>query len=98
MPDTPLQNGVAERKNRALMDMVRSMICHSTLPEFLWVEACKTAMHIPNRVPSNYVPKTPYEIRTIKELNFGYMHVWGCLAKAKIYNPHIKKLDPKTIM
>lgn len=98
MPDTPQQNGVAERKNRALMDMVRSMICHSTLPEFLWVEACKTAMHILNRVPSNYVPKTPYEIWTIKELNFGYMHVWGCLAKAKIYNPHIKKLDPKTIM
>ncbi|KAK3037571.1 hypothetical protein RJ639_030754 [Escallonia herrerae] len=49
---TPQQNGVAERQNRTLMDMVRSMICQSTLPEFLWVEALKTAVHILNRVPS----------------------------------------------
>ncbi|KAK3002398.1 hypothetical protein RJ639_021497 [Escallonia herrerae] len=49
---TPQQNGVAERRNRTLMDMVRSMICQSTLPEFLWVEALKTAVHILNRVPS----------------------------------------------
>ncbi|KAK3027621.1 hypothetical protein RJ639_042374 [Escallonia herrerae] len=49
---TPQQNGVAKRRNRTLMDMVRSMICQSTLPEFLWVEALKTAVHILNRVPS----------------------------------------------
>ncbi|KAK2989555.1 hypothetical protein RJ640_023555 [Escallonia rubra] len=48
---TPQQNGVAERRNCTLMDMVRSMICQSTLPEFLWVEALKTAVHILNRVP-----------------------------------------------
>ncbi|KAK3024214.1 hypothetical protein RJ639_044683 [Escallonia herrerae] len=52
---TPQQNGVAERKNRTLMDMVRSMICQSTLPEFLWVEALKTAVHILNRVPKGAV-------------------------------------------
>ncbi|KAK3010223.1 hypothetical protein RJ639_011862 [Escallonia herrerae] len=49
---TPQQNGVAEQRNRTLMDMVRSMICQSTLPEFLWVEALKTVVHILNRVPS----------------------------------------------
>ncbi|KAK2971344.1 hypothetical protein RJ640_016808 [Escallonia rubra] len=49
---TPQQNGVVERRNRTLMDMVRSMICQSTLPEFLWVEALKTAVHILNRVPN----------------------------------------------
>ncbi|KAK2987966.1 hypothetical protein RJ640_011229 [Escallonia rubra] len=50
---TPQQNGVAERRNRTLMDMVRSMICQSTLPEFLWVEALKTAVHILNKVPND---------------------------------------------
>ncbi|KAK3015762.1 hypothetical protein RJ639_005496 [Escallonia herrerae] len=50
---TPQQNGVAERRNRTLMDMVRSMICQSTLLEFLWVEALKTAVHILNRVPNS---------------------------------------------
>ncbi|KAK2965851.1 hypothetical protein RJ640_027138 [Escallonia rubra] len=94
---TPQQNGVAERQNRTLMDMVRSMICQSTLPEFLWVEALKTAMHILNRVPSKSVPKTPFELWIQRKLSLKYFHVWGCLVEAKVYNPHTKKLDPKTI-
>jgi len=32
MPGTPQQNGVAERHNRTLMDMVRSMLSNSSLP------------------------------------------------------------------
>ncbi|KAL5541407.1 hypothetical protein UlMin_043451 [Ulmus minor] len=42
-------NGVAERQNRTLKDMVRSMISHSTLPEKLWGEALKMATYILNR-------------------------------------------------
>ncbi|KAK2997912.1 hypothetical protein RJ639_026101 [Escallonia herrerae] len=94
---TPQQNGVAERKNCTLMDMVRSMICQSTLPEFLWVEALKTAVHILNRVPSKSVPKTPFELWAQRKPSLEYFHVWGSLAEAKVYNPHTKKLDPKTI-
>ncbi|KAK3002003.1 hypothetical protein RJ639_020929 [Escallonia herrerae] len=97
MPGTPQQNGVAERRNRTLMDMVRSMICQSTLPEFLWVEALKTAVHILNRVPSKSVPKTPFELWVQRKPSLEYFHVWGCLAEAKVYNPHTEKLDPKTI-
>jgi transposase InsO family protein len=48
----PQQNGVAERHNRTLMDMVRSMLSYSTLPISLWMKALKTAVHILNRVPS----------------------------------------------
>ena len=61
-PSEPQQNGVAERCNRTLMDMVRSMINYSTLPISLWMEALKTAIHILNQVPSKSVPKTPYEL------------------------------------
>ena len=32
MPGTPQQNGVSERRNRTLMDMVRSMMSNSDLP------------------------------------------------------------------
>jgi transposase InsO family protein len=59
MSGEPQQNGVAERRNRTLMDMVRSMMSYSTLPLSLWMEALKTAIHIHNRVPSKSVPKTP---------------------------------------
>ena len=37
--DEPQQNGVAERRNRTLMGMVRSMMSYSTLPLSLWMEA-----------------------------------------------------------
>ena len=55
-------NGVVERRNRTLQDMVRSMISHSSLPESLWGEALKTAVYILNRVTSKAVAKTPYEL------------------------------------
>jgi transposase InsO family protein len=61
-PGEPQHNGVAERRNPTLMDMVRSMLSYSTLPVRLWMEALKTAIHILNRVPSKAVPKTPYEL------------------------------------
>lgn len=97
MPGTPQQNGVAERRNRTLMNMVRSMLANSKLPLFLWTEALKAAVHILNRVPSKSVPKTPHEIWTGRKPSLKYMKVWGCLAEAKLYNPFLKKLDMKTV-
>nr|GEX10400.1 putative zinc finger, CCHC-type [Tanacetum cinerariifolium] len=91
------QNGVAERRNRTLMHMVRSMLANSNLSEFLWTEALKTAVHILNRVPSKSIPKTPYEIWTGRKPNLRYLRVWGCLAEAKLHNPQSRKLDLKNI-
>ena len=59
---TPQQNGTTERRNRILLDMVQCMLINSSLLEFLWGEAWKTATYILNKVPSIYVPKTPYEL------------------------------------
>ncbi|KAJ0434003.1 putative RNA-directed DNA polymerase [Helianthus annuus] len=97
MPGTPQQNGVAERRNRTLMNMVRSMLANTNLPLFLWTEALKAAVHILNRVPSKSVPKTPYELWTGRKPSLKYMKVWGCIAEAKLYNPLLRKLDPKTV-
>ena len=58
-PGSPDQNGVAERRNRTLMDMVRSMRSNAKLPQFLWIDALKTAAYILNRVPTKAVSKTP---------------------------------------
>ncbi|KAI3796687.1 hypothetical protein L1987_39366 [Smallanthus sonchifolius] len=97
IPGTPQQNGVAERRNRTLMNMVRSMLANSGLPSFLWIEALKAAVHILNRVPSKSVPKNPYALWTGRKPSLRYMKVWGCLAEAKLYNPFLKKLDMKTV-
>ena len=97
MPGSPEQNGVAERRNRTLMDMVRSMISNSTLPDFLWGDALKTAVYILNKVPSKSVPRTPYELWTGKKSNLSHFHIWGCAAEVRPYNPQMRKLDPRTI-
>jgi len=62
MPGKPSMNGVTERRNQTLKDMVRSMISHSTFPESLWGEGLKTKVYIFNKVPSKAVNKTPYEL------------------------------------
>ncbi|KAJ9544433.1 hypothetical protein OSB04_024140 [Centaurea solstitialis] len=49
-PYTPQMNGVSERRNRTLLDMVRSMICRSTLPVSFWGHVLEIAAHILNRV------------------------------------------------
>ena len=59
MPGSPNQNGVTERRNRTLLDMVHSMLSSSKLTKSLWIESLKTAAHILNRVPTKAVPKTP---------------------------------------
>ena len=96
MPGIPQQNGIAERRNRTLLDMVRCMLIHSSLPEFLWGEALKTAAYILNQVPSKSVPKTPYELWSSKKPSLRHFHVWGCKAEVRLYNPQSKKLDPKS--
>ena len=45
-PYSPQSNGVAERKNRTLMDMVNSMLISLGVPENLWGEALVSACYI----------------------------------------------------
>ncbi|KAJ9709816.1 hypothetical protein PVL29_001334 [Vitis rotundifolia] len=97
MPGSPNQNGVAEIRNRTLLDMVRSMLSSSKLPKFLWTEALKTAVYILNRVPTKAVPKTPFELLKGWKPSLRHMRVWGCSSEVRIYNPQEKKLDPRTI-
>uniref|UniRef100_A0A6N2MTR1 Integrase catalytic domain-containing protein n=1 Tax=Salix viminalis TaxID=40686 RepID=A0A6N2MTR1_SALVM len=97
MPGSPTMNGVAERRNRTLKDMVRSMISHSTLPESLWGEALKTATYILNRVPTKATTKNPYELWTGKKPSLKHLHVWGCPAEARPYMPNEKKLDSRMV-
>ena len=51
-PYTSQQNGTAERKNRTIMNMVRSMLKGKHLPKELWGKAVSTATYILNRCPT----------------------------------------------
>ena len=96
-PYNPQQNGVAERKNRTLLNMVRCMMCTTGLPKFLWGEALKTANYICNRTPSKAIEKTSFELWCGRKPSLHHCHVWGCHAEARVYNPNLSKLDSKSI-
>nr|GEY73664.1 hypothetical protein [Tanacetum cinerariifolium] len=53
-------NGVSERRNRTLLDMVRSMMSQTNLPKSFYNYALETAARILNMVPTK-IEKTPYE-------------------------------------
>lgn len=97
LPGSPEPNGVAERRNRTYLDAIRSMMSYSSLPESFWGEALKTAAYILNRVPCKAASEIPYKLWTGRKPSLNHLHVWGCLAEAKLYNPDIKKLDPRTV-
>ncbi|KAL0329430.1 UNVERIFIED_CONTAM: Retrovirus-related Pol polyprotein from transposon TNT 1-94 [Sesamum radiatum] len=61
-PYTPQQNGVSEKKNRILKEMVNSMLSYSGLSDGFWGEAMLTACYLINRVPNKRNNVTPYEL------------------------------------
>ncbi|TLX68109.1 transposase family protein, partial [Labilibacter sediminis] len=77
-PRTPQLNGVAERRNRTLLDMVRSMMSRASLPISFWGYVLETAAHILNLVPTKKVSKTPHEMWCGKTPSLAHIKVWGC--------------------
>ncbi|GJT21757.1 retrotransposon protein, putative, ty1-copia subclass [Tanacetum coccineum] len=73
-PYTPQYNGVSERRNRTLLDMVCFMMSQTTLAKSFWDYALESAARILNMVPTKKVKKTPYEVwhGSIKCIFIGY--------------------------
>nr|GEW95905.1 copia protein [Tanacetum cinerariifolium] len=76
---TSQQNGIAERKNRTLIEATRTMLADSLLSILFWVESVNTACYVQNRVlvtkPHN---KTPYELLLGRTPSIGFMRPFGC--------------------
>nr|GEV73389.1 hypothetical protein [Tanacetum cinerariifolium] len=96
-PYTTQHNGVLERRNRTLLDMVRSMMSQTTLPKSFWDYALETAARILNMVLTKKVEKTPYEVCHGQEPKLSYLKVWCCEAFVKrdtLTKPD--KLEPRS--
>jgi hypothetical protein len=96
-PYTPQQNGVAERKNRTLMDMARTILAEFKSPYNFWAEAINTACHVTNRVYiRKSLNKTPYEVVTDNKPNIKYFRVFGCKCFNLKKGVHLSKFDSKS--
>lgn len=95
---TPQQNGVAERKNRTIMNMVRSMLSGKKVPKCFWPEAVNWIVHVLNRSPTLVVKdKTPEEAWSNHKPTVHYFRVFGCVAHVLVPEAKRKKLDDKSI-
>ena len=79
-PGTPQQNGVVERRNRTLLDMVIIMMSYSSLPISFWGYSLQTAVYILNVVPSKSIQKTPLELWNGHKPSLHHFRIWGCPA------------------
>ncbi|GAU44223.1 hypothetical protein TSUD_399870 [Trifolium subterraneum] len=95
---TPQQNGVSERKNRTLLNMVRSMLAGKNVPKRFWPEAVVWATYVINRSPTLSVnDMTPEEAWSSTKPLVSHFKVFGCIGYVHIPDTQRKKLDPKGI-
>lgn len=95
---TPQQNGIAERKNRTVMNMVRSMLSARKIPKCFWPEAVIWTFYILNRCPTLAVKDvTPQEAWNGVKPTVQHFRVWGCVAHAHVPDEKRGKLDDKSI-
>ena len=77
---------MSERRNRTLLDMVRSMMSLTDLPLSFWGYALETTTFMLNRAPSTSIEMTPYELWFGKKPKLLFLKVWGC-------DTYVKKLQ-----
>ena len=76
--DTPQHNGVAERRNRTIVERIRALLHASGLPKSLWGEAARHIVWLMNRTPTKAVEgKTPFEAAFGKKPDLGEVREWG---------------------
>ncbi|CAI7878660.1 unnamed protein product [Closterium sp. NIES-54] len=95
LPDSPQQNGIAERRIGMVMDVARTSMMHAAAPHFLWPFAVRYAAHQINLHPRDSRPETsPALLWTGKVGDASAFRVWG--SRAFVRDLSADKLSPRT--
>ncbi|KAJ3705098.1 hypothetical protein LUZ61_008803 [Rhynchospora tenuis] len=96
-PYSPQQNGVAERKNRTILDMVRCLLKTKNMPKEFWAEAVQCAVYVQNRCKhASLEDMTPEEAWSGQKPTVKHFKVFGSVAYAHIPDQRRTKLDDKS--
>lgn len=99
--NTPQQNGIAERKNKHLLEVTRALLFTNNVPKYLWGDALLTATYLINRMPTKILNfKTPLNVLKdsypISKLSSDLpLKVFGCIAFVHIHDQNRGKLDQR---
>ena len=94
-PYNPQQNGIAERKNRTIMEAARAMLHDQDIPMHIWAEATRTTVYVQNRTPHRVLKnKNPEEVFFGKKPEVIYLRIFGCPVYIHIPKEKRTKLDP----
>jgi transposase InsO family protein len=98
-PQTPQQNGVAERKNRHILETARALLIGSHVPRHFWADAVVTAVYLMNRMPSRVLNfQTPLQVLSthgpLPSIMMLPPRVFGCVAFVHLHKNQRTKLDP----
>ncbi|KAM2916321.1 hypothetical protein FF1_045250 [Malus domestica] len=84
---SPQQNGIAERKNRTIVEMSKSMMHEKNMPYKFWGEAVNTSVYLLNRCPTKALEnKTPFEVFSGRKPSVKHLRVFGLVCYTLI--PH----------
>ena len=96
-PHTPQRNGVAERRNRSLLNITRCLLLEKSLPGHLWGEAVKAAGDLLNLRSTKRSPdKTPNELFSGTKPSISRLRVFGSHVFAHIPKTSRTKLQPRS--
>ncbi|KAK8936721.1 hypothetical protein KSP39_PZI012567 [Platanthera zijinensis] len=95
---TSQQNGVAERKNRHLLDVARTLMTQMHVPRSYWGYAVLLACYLINRIPSTTLHgKTPFSILYPGKEPFSLpLQIFGCTAFVHAPSATRDKLSPRS--
>ncbi|CAI5960934.1 unnamed protein product [Closterium sp. NIES-65] len=94
LPDSPQQNGIAERRIGMVMDVARTSMMHAAAPHFLWPFAVRYAAHQLNLHPRVSRPAmSPVLLWTGKVGDASAFRVWG--SRAFVRDLSADKLSPR---
>lgn len=95
---TPQQNGIAERKNQTIMNMVRSILLGRKMPKTFWPEAVNWTVYVLNRSPTLAVKDiTPEEAWSGSKPAVDHFRVFGCISCVHIPDSKRIKLDDNSV-
>lgn len=95
---TPQQNGLAERKNRDLLEKTRAIMLQMNVPKCFWSHGILTATYLVNRLPSRVLDfKCPLEVLQDKAPDLSHLKIFGCTCFVHVPTGHRDKLDPRAV-